>query len=785
MKKTNLFVFCIFMLFNVYVLRASHSDSIDVIHYDVHLEITDFTNQMISGYVELTIVSKINSLNQVNLDLLEMVLDSVTLNDVKVQGIQYDDRTLQIPVVPAIGIHDTIRVAVFYFGHPQEDPGSSHWGGFKWTANSAFNLGVGFEAQPHVFGRCWIPCNDDFEDRATYDFYINVNAALNHMAVCNGELVDFQNTCSGKRLCHWRMRDEIPTYLASVAVAPYVCVTDTFNGMLGPIPIDIWVLEADTLKAKNSFINLKNVLQLYESKFGPYRWQRVGYVSVDFSSGAMEHATNIAYPRLAINGNTTYETLYAHELFHHWFGNLITCSKAEEMWINEGWATFSEFLHNETFSGYNTYLANKRAMQYDVLHYAHIEDGGYYALNNIPQSNTYGKSSYVKGALMVLNLRHFLGDSLFYTVMTDYLAHRAFQTVTSEDMRDYLVQYANPKVHDFFETYIFTPGFPHFSVDSFKVEQVGLQNRLIVYSKEKLRGRTAYSPFAQTEITALDSSWNMRTFRITLRQGYGIDTFYTDILPSCVITDLYERVNDATTDQYKIIKSAAAYTFDKCNFNASVISVSDSALVRVENNWVAPDGFKTPIPGLFISKEHYWSIQGIFNQNFVMRGRFQYIKTTTPEGGGLDNELITNSIDSLVLLYRPDRAHDWQLIPFTKTGTPYSGYLVADSIRQGEYTFGMWNWAAWNGMGQLSKPKHEIKIVPNPTTGDFSVFYAFKPETKIEVISATGQVVSALTVKQQTDHCFLSLLNSKNGIYWIRITQAADEPVLSKICINK
>jgi hypothetical protein len=153
MKKTNLFVFCIFMLFNVYVLRASHSDSIDVIHYDVHLEITDFTNQMISGYVELTIVSKINSLNQVNLDLLEMVLDSVTLNDVKVQGIQYDDRTLQIPVIPAIGIHDTIRVAVFYFGHHRKTR-FKPLGRFKWTANSAFNLGVGFEAQPHVFGRC-------------------------------------------------------------------------------------------------------------------------------------------------------------------------------------------------------------------------------------------------------------------------------------------------------------------------------------------------------------------------------------------------------------------------------------------------------------------------------------------------------------------------------------------------------------------------------------------------------------------------------------------------------
>ncbi|MGQ9847443.1 MAG: M1 family aminopeptidase [Bacteroidales bacterium] len=784
MKTLHFFLISLFIWFSTNHLKASHSDSIDVVHYDIHLEITDFVNQTISGYVELTVVSKINNLNQVNLDLLEMIIDSITVNDIKIPAFTYDGRTVQIPLPSIVNTNDTIRIAIFYFGHPQEDPGLNHWGGFKWTSNSAFNLGVGFETIPHVFGRCWIPCNDDFGDRATFDFYIKVNSALNHMAVCNGKLVDFQNNCNGKRLCHWHMRDEIPTYLASVAVAPYVCLTDTFNGILGKIPIEIWVLESDTLKAKNSFVNLKNILQLFESKFGPYRWQRVGYVSVDFSSGAMEHATNIAYPRLAINGNTFYETLYAHELFHHWFGNLITCSKAEEMWINEGWARFSEFLHAETFSGYDTYLTKKRAMQYDVLRYAHIEDGGYYALNNIPQSNTYGKSSYDKGALMVLNLRHFLGDSLFYSVMTNFLAENAFKTVSSEDIRDYLVQHAHPKVYDFFNTYIFTPGFPHFSVDSFKVESLGTQNRIIVYSKEKLRGRTTFSTFAQTEITAMDNAWNMRTFRITLQNGYGIDTFYTDINPSIVITDLYERVNDATTDQYKVIKTATNYTFDKCNFVGIVTSITDSAFVRVEHNWVAPDGFKNPIPGLFISHEHYWSVNGIFPNNFVMKGRFQYIKTTTPQGGGFDNELINNSIDSLVLLYRPDRAHDWQLIPFTRIGTPYLGYLITDTLKTGEYTFGMWNWAAWNGIGQNIIPKSEIKIIPNPTTGDCNIYYNFNPNTKIELINALGQIVFEVKLNQETENFLLSMANFDNGIYWIKITTKNQNPILAKVVKN-
>lgn len=784
MKKLSFIVICFLFLVGISKIKASHSDSIDIVHYNINLEITDFTNQMIYGYVELTVCSKINVLNQINLDLLEMFIDSVTINNVKVMNILYDGRTLQIPVQPEINMNDTVKVSVYYYGHPQEDPGTNHWGGFKWTSNSAFNLGVGFDAIPHVFGRCWFPCNDDFEDRAKYDFHIITDATKNHVAVCNGELIDFHDTLNGKRVYHWYMRDNIPTYLASVAVAPYVCVSDTFSGLLGNIPIDLWVLPDDTLKAKNTFVNLKDVLQLYENKFGPYRWQRLGYVSVDFNYGAMEHATNIAYPRFAITGNTTYDRLYSHELFHHWFGNLITCSKAEEMWINEGWARFSELLCDEYFSGYSTFLTHKRAMQYDVLRYAHIEDGGYYALNNIPQSNTYGKSSYDKGALMVLNLRQFLGDTVFYEVMTNYLNQKAFQTVTSEDMRDFITQNANPKAYDFFETYIFKPGFPHFSVDSFKVNQVSSQYQLIVYSKEKLRGRSNYSTYAETEITAMDSSWNLRTFRINLQNGYGIDTFYTDINPYVIYTDLFEKVNDATTDHYKIIKTANSYTFDKTNFIGIVSNITDSAFVRVENNWVAPDTFKNVIPGLFISHEHYWNIQGFFPPDFVMKGRFQYIRTSTTSGGGLDNELITNSIDSLVLLYRPDRAHDWQIINTSRIGTPYQGYLIADSICPGEYTFGIWNWSAWNGFNENLMNKPPIKVVPNPSKDKCKVYYSFEPNSIIELINQQGKVMKQIQVSHQTDSCILTLSDLSSGIYIIKVSIKDMKPVFSRIVIN-
>ena len=382
MKRKAKLLIAIFILLifskTGYSQKSYHPDSINVLNYSIHLDITNITNKFISGYTELTIVPKIDNLHNVQLDLLSFFIDSVIINGNKQLLLDYDDTLLTLPLSQVAHLNDTLIVAIYYYGYPQEDPGTSHWGGFKFTTHSAYNLGVGFEAIPHNFGRCWFPCNDNFTDRATYDFRILVQGTQGHVAVCNGTLLssDTNYVCSGKREFHWAISDEIPTYLASVAVDDYKLVPDTFNGILGRIPIQLWVRQQDSLNAVLSFVNLKSILALFENKFGPYRWERIGYVGVDFDAGAMEHATTVAYPNACINGNTAYEGLYTHELSHSWFGNLITCSTAQDMWINEGWATFSEMVYEEAFFGRNTFLTNKRSKLNKVLRYNQIEEGG-------------------------------------------------------------------------------------------------------------------------------------------------------------------------------------------------------------------------------------------------------------------------------------------------------------------------------------------------------------------------------------------------------------------------
>src|ERR1700747_1117469 len=104
-----------------------------------------------------------------------------------------------------------------------------------------------------------------------------------------------------------------------------------FLWLLTHLPIMLAGLPADTVKMKNSFVHLQDALSIFENYFGKFHWDKVGYSLVPFNSGSMEHATNIASPLFASNGTTAYETLFYHELSHHWFGDLVTCRTEEDM----------------------------------------------------------------------------------------------------------------------------------------------------------------------------------------------------------------------------------------------------------------------------------------------------------------------------------------------------------------------------------------------------------------------------------------------------------------------
>ena len=597
--------FILFLILNI-TKAQSISDSIDVKHYDIHLDISDVTSGSISGYTSTSIQPKMVNLNSFSLYLLKLNIDSVSINEQSYNNFSYNDTLIRFHLSFTPLLSDTFSVKVYYHGNPVID--SSGWGGFYFQSNTAYNLGVGFQADPHCYGRVWFPCVDEFTEKAYFDTYITTST--DNMAVCGGNLIDVNTLPNSKKVWHWKLHQEIPSYLASVAVSNYVELADIFNSVNGPIPIKLYVNSSDSLKAINSFVNLKSILHIYESSFGPFKWDRVGYVSVPFNGGAMEHATNISYPAFAITGDLSYESLYAHELSHHWFGDLITCETEGDMWINEGWASFCENFYTQGIYGVDTYKTNVNNNHKSVLEKAHIDDAGYRAVYGVPHEYTYGTTVYHKGVDVIHTLRNYMGDSLLFPSVKHVLDSFSFKNINTQQLKNVLSVSSGMNLNDFFEAWVYAPGFPHFSIDSFAPYPNGSNSDYIVYVKQKKMHTPNFANSNKLELTFMNTNWNQFSDTINFSGEYGSKVCHLPFIPSIAMMDYHDKVNDAITDYDMSIHNSGTYTFTNTYFSLIVNNIADSVFLRVEHNWVAPDPLKQGNVNIKrIHDRRYWKIE--------------------------------------------------------------------------------------------------------------------------------------------------------------------------------
>lgn len=764
------------------------SDTIDILHYDIHLDLTDFAGQTLNGYATITFAPRMNSVTEINLDLLSLIVDSVKINSA-IQPFSYDDTLLKITLPVVMNIGDTNAVTVFYHGHPVID--QSNWGGFYFQSGYAYNLGVGFAAYPHVYGRVWHPCFDNFVERATYTQTIGSNNGK--VAYCNGLLVNDTTDTSGVRWRTWDMTNTIPSYLACVTVSNYTQVNQVFNGINGPVQVTLAALPADTTSMKNSFANLSQAFSAFETLYYPYQWQKVGYELVPFNSGAMEHATAISYPRILANGSLTYETTMAHEFSHHWFGDLATCRTEQDMWLNEGWASYSEHIFTEWVYGRTQYDLGIRANHDNAVHYFHHREG-WLTMNNIPTTYTYGDHVYLKGADMAHTLRGYMGDSLFFGGIHYYLSQHLFQDVDSYDFRDALYTYSGLScVNDFFNDWIFNPGWPHFDVDSMKSVPNGPDYDVTFYVQQKLFGAPNYYTNVPLEFAFYRNDMTYTSQRIYVTGQYSSYTVTLPYDPVTIVIDPKNLISDAETDEDKTITMTglANYTAARCSL--TVQNCPDTAWVRVEHHWVAPDPVQNNTNNYHLSDQRYWKVTGIWPAGFVATAKFNYDGRTTGTTGGaywLDDHLTVPNGDSIILLYRADPSDDWHEWPhYTKTingvqATSKIGYVVADSIQPGEYAFANGVSTVLIGVQEQPDPDPRVEIYPVPANDFVNVSVPETVHGNVEVTATdmNGRVV--YDAIHQEKFFTLPVSSWAEGLYLIEAKQGENVLTAEKITVR-
>ncbi|MDT8322874.1 MAG: M1 family aminopeptidase, partial [Bacteroidota bacterium] len=296
-----------------------------------------------------------------------------------------------------------------------------------------------------------------FDDKAIYD--ITYDVPTGYVAAGQGTLIDEAYTVRRSRF-HWRMRDPIHPHTAGWAVGPYYHLSDECGG----IPIDFYVLKGFDLRAREYFMRLPDMVATFEKAWGCCPAEKIGFAITDVSS--LETHTMILLDRTSMHGAATPQ-LEAHELAHHWWGNCVTPMDLRENWLSEGFAMYGEILYraNSEWQGQLDRLMKNYVRTYIQGIAANEGVQPLYDYRGHGAAYNYSSVIYIKGALVLNMLRHYMGDSLYNEGIREYFRRYRYQNVSSTMFRDVMAEYAGDDLEQFFRQWVYEPGWPILQVE--------------------------------------------------------------------------------------------------------------------------------------------------------------------------------------------------------------------------------------------------------------------------------------------------------------------------------
>ncbi len=422
----------------------------DVLDYKLNLDLyNNFRSPFPKSFKGNVIITfRVDSaLHSIEFDAVNtsLIIDSVSLPG---KSFTHINNTLNIQLDTTYSIGDTLRVAIFY----------QH----KNVSDNAFYVGtdgmVFTDCEPEG-ARKWFPCWDKPADKATMELRAKVPSSVKLGS--NGRLVDSTRTAD-TIYYHWKSRDPIPTYLIVIsAKVNYNLDVVYWKKLSNPndsIPI---VFYWNTGESQSGLNNIKTKIlpmtTYFSELFGEHPFEKNGFATMNglFTWGGMENQTLTS---LMPNGYTN-ENLVAHEYAHQWFGDMITCDTWADIWMNEGFATYSEALWYEYTNGYSRY---KQDIDADARAYLASNPG--WAIYNpywaklTPAANVLFNSAiiYNKGAAVLHMLRYVLGDSVFFHAIHSYATESNFKfgTVRTDDFIQHINTATNQNLTWFFDQWV-------------------------------------------------------------------------------------------------------------------------------------------------------------------------------------------------------------------------------------------------------------------------------------------------------------------------------------------
>lgn len=757
----------------------ARSDTFDVIHYNISIDVTDYSGAYIKAATTVSFSPKMTGQEYIRFDLLDLQVDSVK-DDSGLLATEYDGAVLKVilPSVPDLG--DTLDVTVYYQGSPYQDP---VWGGFYFEGQYIYNLGIGLTTIPPNFGKVWYPCFDSFVERATYEYH--VKSAGTYRAHCQGDFIGEQQLLGDTVIRSFVLDKPIPTHISAIAVANYEEYAYTHTGQYGDVPVTLRAKSANMPGMQNVFADLGEAIDALEFWYGPHEWSRVGYALT--TDGALEIPTNIAYPQF-MTGQSIADniSLYSHELGHHWWGDVVTPHNHNDMWMKEGPAEYSSHLVVEWMDGADAFVEIVKDNQLYVLENAHVDDNGFHPMSPMPDEHIYGRHTYYKGASVLHNLRGYLGDELFRQAMSEVQESSAFTDLTPEQLRIALEDASGYDLQPFFDAQIYSPGFATFVVDSFAAALSGNNWNVSVHIQQKLRECPLFYEQVPMDLTVINAAGEREDFSIIGDGEFTTVNIVSSIEPEMIVLNGHNRLNQNRMDYEMTIIPGEGFlsTLPYVDFKLYDDSITDTTLVRVEHIWSGPDDENLGIGIFQIGSRHFWSVDGLWPEGTQLSARLNYRAVETYD---LDYDLFATTEADAVLLYRATSAVPWTVYPdFTLNAGNLSsgtGNIEVDVLLQGQYAFA--NGDPSVNQQELVESGFELNLFPVPASEKLTVKGNFAGSNEqvllFDIYDISGKLVLRSSAAiSGTFEKNIQLPGFSSGLYILKIRNLDGEIIAGK-----
>jgi aminopeptidase N len=409
----------------------------NVSNYSLTLDYTPATNHL-AGTAVIT-ARATQDLSRFNLDLRGFAISRLLVNGVAATHTRAGEHELVITPRAGLRSGSAFTVTVDYAGTPQvvTDPDQSIEGWVP-TDDGAYVVG-----EPQG-SSAWYPVNDNPRDKATYRFSVTVPEGLTVMA--NGVLVS-NTTSVGKTTWVWSETDLMAPYLSTATLGRF----DLTISKVGNIPS--YVAIDPTLPSGNVFRKLPEIVEFYESIYGPYPFNAVGSIADD----AKQVGYSLETQTKPVYWHVPDEATVAHELSHMWYGDSVTLTEWPDIWLHEGFATWSEWIWSE-------HNGNKSAQQYfDTLYNTPAQQTWFWT----PPPGDPGTpvflfngTIYDRGAMTLQALRQKIGDMAFFSILRRWATENRYGNVTTPQFIALSEQVSGMQLDNFFDVWLYRPEKP-------------------------------------------------------------------------------------------------------------------------------------------------------------------------------------------------------------------------------------------------------------------------------------------------------------------------------------